>query len=357
MMLKILVGVMLVVFIGAAVWLTLPTKTPAFVDNQGHLLPQSIATQEWIDINGLPQWTLMRGRDRNKPILLVLHGGPGISEFALFRAYNSNLENHFVVVHWDQRGTGMSFAPDTPVESINPEQYIADLDQLVNYLHAKFDRDRIALLGHSWGSILGIIYASRYPEKLSAYIGTGQVSDMRANEQISYQYTLAQAYERGNKKAITELEEIGPPPYSTDKTSQQRNWLNKFGGGVIHKNYSKSRLIRAALSMPETNIFYLISVLRGAAFTHKHMWDAVLAINLDKTYLRFEVPVFFLLGRHDYQTPAKLAETYFQRLQAPVKDLVYFEKSAHSPPWEEPERFRQVITKTIRPQLLPDRTQ
>jgi len=185
-----------------------------------------IAEVERVDINGLSQWTLTRARDLSNPVLLVLHGGPGASEFALFRAYNSALEDHFVVVHWEQRGTGKSFDPDTPVHSMNPEQFIADLDQLVDHLRAKFGRERIALLGHSWGSIMGTIYSARYPQKLSGYIGTGQIADMRANEQVSYEFALAQARQRSHEEAIAELEEIGPPPYSAEKTLQQRHWLS-----------------------------------------------------------------------------------------------------------------------------------
>ncbi len=352
--LKVISSIVAVVLVASGTWLLWPTHTPAFVDQQGQVLPHSIAEVERVDINGLSQWTLTRARDLSNPVLLVLHGGPGASEFALFRAYNSALEDHFVVVHWEQRGTGKSFDPDTPVHSMNPEQFIADLDQLVDHLRAKFGRERIALLGHSWGSIMGTIYSARYPQKLSGYIGTGQIADMRANEQVSYEFALAQARQRSHEEAIAELEEIGPPPYSAEKTLQQRHWLNEFGGGVMHKDFSMPKLIWTSLSGPEVNLFDLVSYLRGATFTLEHMWDDVLAINLDQTYLTFEVPVFFMLGRHDFQTPAPLAQAYFERLQAPDKALFYFEQSAHSPPWEEPDLFLEVMVETIKPRLLPD---
>lgn len=174
-------------------WFALPTHTPAITDIDGAPLANSIAEEEWVDINGLPQWTLTRGLDRDAPVLLVLHGGPGVSEFAWFRAFNSNLENSFVVVHWDQRAAGKSFDSSTPTETMNVEQFASDMDKLVDHLRDKFDRDRIAVLGHSWGSILGTIYTSRHPEKISGYIGTGQISDMPANEERSYAFALGAA--------------------------------------------------------------------------------------------------------------------------------------------------------------------
>ena len=147
------------------IWQSLPTSTPPFLDADGEPLAGSIAEEEWIEVNGLQQWTLILGRDRNDPLLLVLHGGPGAGEFAWFRAFNSRLEDEFVVVHWDQRGAGKSFDPDlTPPESMIFPQFVADVDVVVDHLREKFQRDRVAILGHSWGSLLGTAYVSANPD-------------------------------------------------------------------------------------------------------------------------------------------------------------------------------------------------
>jgi len=338
-------------------WLSWPTHTPAITNLEGSPLPNSIAEEERLDINGLEQWTLTRARDREAPILLILHGGPGAGEFAWFRAYNSALENDFVVVHWDQRGAGKSFDSDTPADTMNLEQYLSDIDVLVDHLRTKFARERIAVLGHSWGSLLGTIYVSRHPDKISAYIGTGQLSDMRANETSSYDFTLAQAQRLNNQDALADMEEIGRPPYGVSETIVQRGWLDEFGGGLTHENRSKFTLVLDALAVPEFNLLDLIALVRSALFSMDHLWAEIGDINLDKTYVNFDVPVFFLLGRHDNQTPTALSERYFEIISAPDKDLFYFEHSAHSPPWEEPALFADIMGSIIKPRLLPDQVQ
>lgn len=337
------------------IWLLWPTSTPAIVDANGTTISGSIAEEEWVEVNGLRQWTLTRGRDRDNPVLLVLHGGPGAGEFAWFRAYNSNLEDEFVVVHWDQRGAGKSFDPDTPAETMNLPQIIADIDVVVDHLRTKFGRERIAILGHSWGSLLGTTYVAAHPEKVSGYIGTGQISDMAANETYSYAFALAEAERRENAAAIAELTEIGVPPYGVDETIIQRGWLTEFGGGLTRDGRSQLSLAWTALSVPEFNLLDLINLVRSALFSMDHLWDQIGDINLDQTYLSFEVPVFFALGRYDHQTPSELAEAYFNRLTAPDKELFYFEKSAHAPPWEEPDAFFDVMVNEVKPRLLADR--
>ena len=337
------------------VWLLWPTSTPAIVDAEGTSVFGSIAEEEWVEVNGLSQWTLTRGRDRDNPILLVLHGGPGAGEFAWFRAYNSNLEDGFVVVHWDQRGAGKSFDPNTPAETMNLPQFIADIDVVVDHLRTKFGHERIVILGHSWGSLLGTMYAAAYPDKVSAYIGTGQIADMTDNERVSYEFALAEAIRLQHQEAIEDLTQIGPPPYSVDATLIQRGWLTEFGGGLTHDGRSQASLARDALSTSEFNLLDLTALVRSALFSMDHLWDQIGDINLDQTYLSFEAPVFFILGRYDNQTPSELAEAYFNRLTAPDKELFYFENSAHAPPWEEPDLFFDVMVNQIKPRLLPDR--
>ncbi len=348
-------GILFLAITLALVWQLWPTSTPAFVDANGAPVSGSIAEEEWVEVNGLQQWTLTRGAHVDNPVLLVLHGGPGAGEFAWFRAYNSNLEDEFVVVHWDQRGAGKSFDPATPAETMNLPQIVADIDMVVDHLRSKFGRERIAILGHSWGSLLGTLYASAHPEKVSGYVGTGQIADMKDNERVSYEFALAEAQRLGHEQAVEELTQIGSPPYSVEATLIQRRWLTEFGGGLTHDGRSQLSLAWTALSNPEFNLIDLINLVRSALFSMDHLWDQIGDINLDQTYLSFEVPVFFVLGRYDHQTPSELAETYFNRLTAPEKELFYFENSAHAPPWEEPDRFFDVMVNQIKPRLLPDR--
>ncbi|MBO6541996.1 MAG: alpha/beta hydrolase [Alphaproteobacteria bacterium] len=341
-------------FLSVVGWLSLPTKAPPITGTSGAILANSIAEEERVMINGLSQWTLTRGHNRDAPILLVLHGGPGAGEFAWFRAYNSELERTFVVVHWDQRGAGKSFDPATPANTMTFENIVQDVDAMVDHLRTKFGRERIAILAHSWGTLLGTTYIARHPEKISGYIGAGQIADMRANEAASYDFTLSEAHRLSNKAAIDALTGIGRPPYGVEATLVQRKWLTHFGGGITHDGRSVAQLAWTALSVPEFNLLDLIALARSALFSMDHLWSEIGSLNLDQTYTRFEVPVFFLLGRFDHQTPSSLAAAYFEVLQAPDKALIYFEASAHSPPWEEPARFAEIMTRTVKPRLLPD---
>lgn len=348
-----LIVVSLLLIVG---WFSMPSSTPQILDSGGNPVANSIAEEEWVDVNGLRQWTLTRGRNKNAPVLIVLHGGPGAGEFAFFRAFNSELENEFVVVHWDQRGAGKSFDSDaTPPETMNVAQFVADVDVVVDHVRSKFGRKRVAILGHSWGSLLATKYVAMHPEKVSGYIGTGQIADMVENEEYSYAFALSEARRLDNKEAIVDLEKIGPPPYNVSDIIVQRGWLTEFGGGLTHDKRSQASLAWTALQVPEFNLFDLIALLRSALFSMDHLWDQIGSINLDQTYLSFEIPVFFILGRHDYQTPSELAERYFNRLTASDKELFYFENSAHCPPWEEPEKFYTLMVETIKPRLLPDR--
>src|SRR5688500_18869841 len=141
-------------------------------------------------IGGIPQSIWFRGVSVSNPALILLHGGPGASESALFRYYNSALEQHFTVVYWEQRGTGRSFHADIPPASMTIAQLVRDLDEVVELARQRFDKEKVVLVGHSWGTVLGTIYASRYPEKVSAYVGVAQIADVPQGRRLSYDFAL-----------------------------------------------------------------------------------------------------------------------------------------------------------------------
>ena len=189
--------------------------TVPFRDAKGNVIPGSIARMESATIGGISQSIWFRGVSQSNPALILLHGGPGTSESALFRHYNSDLEHHFLVVYWEQRGTGRSFRSDISPASMTIDQFVRDLDEVVELVRRRFEKDKVVLLGHSWGTVLGTIYASRYPEKVSVYVGVGQIADTPQSRRLSYDFAVSEAKKRGNIKAISELERIGPPPYSS----------------------------------------------------------------------------------------------------------------------------------------------
>lgn len=323
--------------------------TVPFTDAKNHIIPGSIATMETVTIGGISQSIWFRGVSQSNPALILLHGGPGASESALFRHYNSALEQHFMVVYWEQRGTGRSFHPDIPPASMTIAQFVRDLDEVVEMVRQRFEKNKVVLLGHSWGTVLGTIYATLHPEKVSAYIGISQVADAPQGRRLSYMFAVAEARKRRNSKAISELRIIGPPPYaSVDERLTTGKWVERFGG-VFHADLSTGKLIWSALRTEEANLIDLVRFGQGNRFSLIQLEDEISRLNLGERYLSFNVPVFFLLGRYDRHVPAILAEQYFARIKAPFKCLVWFEHSAHNPPFEEPAKFNQVMIKRVLP--------
>jgi pimeloyl-ACP methyl ester carboxylesterase len=308
--------------------------------------PNSIAVLEKVTLGGVEQWILIRGYDKSNPVLLFVHGGPGSAEMPIEHIFGGELEKHFVVVQWDQRGAGKSFHSNIPKGSMNVGQFVSDAHQLVEYLQKRFGVKKIYLIGHSWGSLLGILTVSKYPESFYAYIGMGQVVDMQQNEAISYQFVMDEAHKRKDQKAINDLEQIGPPPYKNIAgLGIQRKYLNKFGG-VAYDPKNSQNMYKRVLQSPEYTFFDYFKYLYGTLYSIDNMWDEVLTYNLFKQVPRVEVPVYFFEGRHDYNTPWTLVEQYYKLLDAPKgKTLIWFDNSAHSPVFEETEKFNQAMVR------------
>lgn len=323
-----------------------PSRTPAFMDECGRTLPGSVAAMETVTIGGVAQHLWFRGSSRDNPALVFLHGGPGGSLGALFRRYNAELERHFLVVTWEQRGAGRSYQRGIPSASMTVGQFVRDLEEVVRLVKSRFRKDKVVLLAHSWGTILGTLYAHRHPEDVAAYVGVGQIANMPEGERASYNFALAEARRRANRKAITELERIGPPPHAFSALRTERKWVDRFGGN-LHPGLTTSDLLLEALQADEFNLLDLLKLLQGSAFSAKHLWPEMSRTDLSSSVLSFDVPLLFLLGRHDHVVPGALAAAYHERLSAPYKKLVWFERSAHNPNFEEPERFNRVVVDEV----------
>ena len=323
-------------------------RTPPFRTAGGDVLPGSIAEVGAWRIGGIDQWVMIRGRNLDNPVIVLLHGGPGSSETAFFRAFNAELENAFTLVYWDQRGAGRTFDPATPPETMTVDRFGLDLDELVDRVLARTGKRQVTLLGHSWGSGLGVLYADRFPGKVRAYVGIGQVADMAASEVASYEFALARARERGPARAVKQLLGIGPPPHTIEQLLVQRRWLTTMGGSM-GRNLTMARLIWRGLRTPEASLWDLVRLARGAVFSLKHLWPQLMASHLRADVPGLKMPVFFLLGRLDMQVAAPVSAAYFDALEAPHKELIWFEESGHMVPFEDPERFNRVMIDTVRP--------
>jgi pimeloyl-ACP methyl ester carboxylesterase len=307
--------------------------------------PKGVESLEKVTLGGVDQWLLIRGWDRSNPVLLHLHGGPGSADISIARFFDTELIRHFTVVHWDQRGAGKSFSPDIPPESMTREQFVEDIRELAELLIKRFEVSRIYLVGHSWGSEIGALAASRYPELFHAYVGVGQVVEGTEDEQISYRFVIDQARETGNQQAIRELERIGPPPYDgVSELLVQRKWLERFGGVSRSEETTMRALIKRALSSPDYSLCDAVRFFRGQSFSSAQLWNEGLETNLFEQVPRIDVPVYFFTGRHDYNTPFELAERYYRTLDAPRgKHLIWFENAAHMLPYEVPDEYADAL--------------
>jgi pimeloyl-ACP methyl ester carboxylesterase len=300
--------------------------------------PAPIDSTEKISLGGVDQWISLRSRDTTNPVMLFLDGGPGTANISFARKSQRLLEQDFTVVNWDQRGSGRSYSGDLRREDMTISRFVADAEELVEFLQRRFAQEKIFLVGHSWGSIVGATLVGKRPELFRAYVGVGQVVHMARGEDLSYAFTLDEAEKRGNERAIRDLTKIGRPPYKDlASAGVQRKWLGRFNGAT-YRGSPVGTLLRY-LSLRDTRLLDVLRFIRGAMFSLRTLEDEQMGVDLFKSLPEIEVPVLFCCGRRDYNVPQDLVAQYVRDLRAPSKRMVWFERSAHLPNFEEPAAF------------------
>lgn len=322
-------------------------QTPAFRGPKGELIPDSIAEIKYLRLGGVNQWVMIRGENIKNPLVILLHGGPGLSDTSFFRYFNAALEKDFTFVYWDQRGTGKSFDRNLSKSSMTVEQFINDLDELCDAVRKQMGQSKVLILGHSWGSALGTLYADRFPEKVATYVGIAQVGDSATGEALSYAFGISEAQRLRKRTALRKLRAIGPPPHTSDQMWVERSWVSILEGRASPR--AAWQMAQIFLGGTESSIFDLPDALRGFRFSISAMWDEVSRLNLLKTVPSLKMPVFFFLGRKDHWIPAEASEAYFHALSAPFKKLVWFEESGHEPFMDEAARFNAAMVELVRP--------
>jgi proline iminopeptidase len=316
--------------------------------------PNGVQESFVADLGGARQAVSVRGADRANPILLFIHGGPGAVEMPVGWAFQRPWEDYFTIVQWDQRGAGKSYALNDPqrlAPTLTLERYRDDAIALIELLRRRYGQRRIFVLGHSWGSLVGLAVAARRPDLLYAYIGMGQIIDMRENERVGMAWTIARARRENDMQAVREIEALRPYPDSGPFTIGQadgwRRWSIRYGALAAGRPDANFYL-RAPRLSPEYDEADLRAWDEGSAFTVRTLWPRLADVSF-QSVRRLDVPVVFLLGRHDYTTPAPIAAAWLARLRAPRKLAVWFEHSAHLPMIEEPGRVFATLLRDVRP--------
>ncbi|MGC9343811.1 MAG: alpha/beta fold hydrolase [Bacteroidales bacterium] len=324
-----------------------PGKTTPLVKPNGNPYMNGLALMEMQDIGGVEQSLILRSKDVDNPVLLYVHGGPGSPEFPFIQHFQTDLEEYFTVCYWDQRGAGLSWSKDIPVETMTLGQFIEDTRQVTELLIERFDKEKIYIMGHSWGTLLSSHVIHKYPELYHAYFGIGQVNNQLRSEQISYDFALEEASKRNDEKAIEKLQEIGRPPYGEEEewlnaVMIERKYVGKYGGAMKEGDFMKEA-VTAIINCREYRLKDKLSYMKANNESLKHLWYTVIEADLARQVPSQEIPVYIFQGKYDYQTCYEVAKEYFDVLEAPVKEFYTFENSAHSPNFEEKEKFEKVI--------------
>jgi pimeloyl-ACP methyl ester carboxylesterase len=316
--------------------------------------PNGISSLEEITLGDLKQWIFIRGENKKNPVLIFLHGGPGAPLFGMSssRKLDAELIKYFTVVHWDQRGAGKSYNCKIPVKSMTFNRLVEDCNELIDYVRNRFDIQKVFIVGHSGGSVVGIKTAYKYPEKIRAYVGVGQIINDYEQQKLSYNYIVEKAEKSGDIKKQIAIKAIGPPPYNTtEKLNQKDGYIFRYGG-VLLDNSVKQMVVHmlSFLTSPEYSLSegYATFTNKGFKFTTVVMWDEMRSINMTKEIKSIKVPIYFFEGKYDMATPTILVENFYNSLDAEKgKKLIIFENSAHLPMIEEKEKYEEFLVKKV----------
>ncbi|MGI6151675.1 MAG: alpha/beta fold hydrolase [Christensenellales bacterium] len=293
-------------------------------------------------IGGVPQAVLTAKDDPKKPLLLIVHGGPG-EPMTPFHDTLSPLLDRFVVCLWEQRGAGMSYSKAIRPKDLRISQYVSDTIEVTRHLLARFHREKLVLMGFSWGTLLGILAASRAPELYSAYVGVGQVADQRESERDAYETALNRARKVGDQKSVQIMESIGPPPYEGPNAMKpmlkERSVLRKYSGNI--QQVKLSAFLKLVFSCPYYTFSDKINYFRGMKLGAALFPEVLPGMTLDIT--KVDVPVYVIQGEHDMQTMPRQAERLIQQIDAPKKKFILYKNAGHSPIEEDPQGFAKIV--------------
>ena len=331
------------------------SHTQKVYDEQGKEIELQVDTRDTVVINGTRQTIYLAGSSRDNPVLLWLDGGPGGSEVGWVRPYLGPLHEHFTIVCWDQRGTAASFRAGR--DGLTVQQFTDDVIALSKLLAARFNQEKIFLVGHSWGSVIGLLAAHQEPDLFHAYIGAAQQVNSVENDTIGYEMILDGAKAAGDAKTVRIMESIGYPPYKKtlsdgtvvpdgDAYYQILSRLYHYSPTApADVNYRSEKMFLA----PEHSFFDRINLIRGVIRGVKKIYPQLSELDFERDITELECPLFLINGRYDFSCVATISERWYEKVEAPIKGLLWMENSGHNAVYSEADKFMQYMVETVRP--------
>jgi pimeloyl-ACP methyl ester carboxylesterase len=322
---KVFLMIIISLVVLSTIWWFWPARTPKIKSKN------SIAKIDYIQIGGIEQCVLIRGHNTNNPVLLFLHGGPGMPMMYLANKFQGPLEKDFTVVQWDRRGAGKTYTKNIPsTESMNVRQILDDAYELIDTLRHRYHQNKIILIGHSFGTYLGSIMVTERPELFSVYISIGQVVDSE-NARVYQDKFIREKAKLAKRSGI--IADINKP-----NQPNLEKWLFEFGG-ELKNSKSFFPLVWTGIFAPEYTLPEILKVAEGSSFSSSNMKYNVLSNSIYDNIKEYNTPVYFMVGKFDYTTPHDLISEYYELIKAPKKDIIYFKNSAHFPFFEQPTKF------------------
>jgi pimeloyl-ACP methyl ester carboxylesterase len=332
-----------------------PGRAEPFVDASGSVLPESISEKARVKINGVEQGMFIKGKDKKNPILLFIHGGPGMPEYAFNRKYPTGLEDIFTVCWWEHRNAGMSYDPETSPDGLTLEVLAADAIAVTDHLRERFGQDKIYLMAHSGGTYTAIHAAAQAPEKYHAYIAVAQIARQLESEKLAYGYMIEEYKKAGNTEAVARLEQY--PILESEAAMRaylpslaRDDSMHDLGIGTMRSMRSVATgVLLPVFRCPEYTLGEKLNIWRGKLFFDRRTNLRYEAFSKDMATKvpRVGVPIYFFSGRHDYTVSYALARRYYEVIEAPKKGFYTFADSAHSPIFEEPLKAQRILREDV----------
>lgn len=348
--------------VALAVFNAIPARTPAILDETGQPIAGSLAELTAVPLGGQQQTIMIRARSPELPVLLYLSGGPGQSDLPYSRVLLEDLTQDFVVVSWDQRGTGKSYPALFPPEAVTLEQAVADTLELTNYLRERFDEEKIYLMGESWGTTLGVLAVQQRPDLYHAWIGSGQMISQRETDRQLYRDILALAERTGNATLTEQMRAFGEPPYADTPypNAVVMGYYNQLGQPYTPPQDYITRGTAANLGPwgllgSEYSLVEKVNVMRGLIDMFTLMYPQLQGIDFRQDVTRLDVPVYILDGAMELAARRDLVLAWYEQLDAPQKQLYTFDNAGHSVAFEQFSALHQILVETVLPQTYPNR--